>query len=167
MNIRIAEAKDLIKIEEIYNQAIIAGFQTGDTQPIGMDKRSAWFKEHESSDYPIFVCEYELEIIGFTSISPYRKGRMALQKTVEISIYLDKDHQRKGIGHRMIQHAEQKAIQLGYKTIIAIVLEINEASTKMFSKLNYEKWGYLPNVAEFNGINVSHIYFGKQIQCHV
>lgn len=161
MNIRIAKIEDLNKIDEIYNQAIKAGFQTGDIEPLGLERRIEWFKDHEAKCYPIFVCEVDNEIICYTSISPYRVGRLAFKKTAEISIYIDCKFQRNGIGSIMIQNAEQQAIKLGYETFIAIVLDANNSSIKLFAKNNYEQWGYLPNVAEFDGKKVSHIYFGK------
>jgi len=55
------------------------------------------------------------------------------------------------------------AKKLGYKTIFAIVLDKNIGSTKLLEKNNFEKWGFLPEVAEIDGKNLGHVYYGKNL----
>jgi L-amino acid N-acyltransferase YncA len=52
---------------------------------------------------------------------------------------------------------------LGYKTIFAIVLNKNIGSTKLFEKNNFEKWGFLPDVAMIDRNTLSHVYYGKKL----
>jgi len=164
MEIRIANIQDLMEIDEIYNQAISSGFQTGDLVPWTYHKRLEWFNEHCPKTHPIFVAIEAERVIGFVSASPYRKGRGALSKTIEVSVFVHNQKLNRGIGSSLIAHMGHTASRIGYKTIIAIVLDTNLNSIYMFEKMGYSKWGVLPCVAEFGDVEVGHIYFGKKIE---
>ena len=88
MNIRIAQAADLSRIVEIYNQAIPSMRSTADLSPLKAEDRMAWFAEHSPAKYPIFVAEIDGEVVGWCSLSAYRPGRMALRFTAEVSCYI-------------------------------------------------------------------------------
>ncbi len=55
-------------------------------------------------------------------------------------IYVDPFMKRQGVGSKMVQFCEEKAIERGFKEICLWVLEQN-MSARMF----YEKLGYLPD----------------------
>ena len=161
--IRHAELQDLPAITEIYNQAIEAGFQTAFTEKFKPEERIAWFEEHTKDSYPLFVSIEDGLVAGWLSISPYRKGRAALRQTVEISYFLDKSFRGRGIGTQLINHGLEVCKELGYKTVIAIIIDRNVASINLVEKLGFARWGYLPAVATFKGEECGHLYYG----CHV
>lgn len=159
MNIRTATQADLPSIDTIYNQAIEEKL-TADTTPLTPSERSTWFKDHDINKYPIFVYEIDNEIIGWLSFSKYRNGRAAVNKTVEISYYIDKKHRNKGIGAQLILYAKTIAKQYGFQNLIAIILERNNSSIKLIEKYGFKNWGYLPKVADFDGEVCGHFYYG-------
>ncbi|TNE72845.1 N-acetyltransferase family protein [bacterium] len=163
MLIRFAHQSDLHQIDAIYNQAILAGELTADLKPWSPEKRLLWFGEHPSETHPIFVALEDDSIAGFLSVSPYRKGREALSKTVEISYYVDSTHRSKGIASKLLEEAETFCKAKAYKNIFAIILESNSPSIQLLKKFGYQQWGHLPNVAEFKGKEVGQVYFGKRI----
>ncbi len=163
MIIRIAQTADLPAIVDIYNQAIPSGRSTGDTQPLGVEDRMAWFEEHHPDKYPIFVAEVDGQIVGWCSLSAYRAGRAAFRFTREISYYIDLAHHRRGTGTALIEHALAACSALQIKTLLAIVLEVNEASLSLLKKMGFEQWGYLPRIADFAGFEVGHLYYGRQV----
>ena len=164
MNIRIAEEKDLKSIVQVYNQAVAAGYQTADTDPVTTEDRKEWYLNHVPDKYPIFVAEYEKKIVGWLSLSAYRLGRQALRYTSEVSYYIDLDFQRKGIGSRLLLEAINLCPTLKIKTLFAILIENNLGSIKLLENHGFEKWGYMPKVADFGGIEVGHLYYGLRIK---
>lgn len=166
MNIKIKKAKfeDLENINSIYNQAVKQKFQTADTELINIKNRKKWFKEHENDKYPVFVATVNEKVIGWISFSPYRKNREAVRFTAEISYYIHNDFQKQGIGTKLIQFAIEKAPELSLKNIFAIVLEKNFGSITLLKKLNFEEWAFLPNIADFDGIECGHFFFGLRVQ---
>jgi len=163
LNIRLAQPDDLPTIVNIYNQSIPSQQSTADTELVQVEDRKAWFEEHLPDKYPIFVAEIDDQVAGWCSLSAYRPGRMALRFTAEISYYIASEHQRKGIGKALIQHAITACPALQLKSLIAIILERNTASQNILKKMGFEKWGHLPQVADFDGEETGHVYYGMRM----
>jgi len=151
ISIRFAETDDLPAIVAIYNQAIRAGNATADLSLLSVDDRSDWLESHPKDEHPVYLVLIDGIIVGWGSISPYRKGRAALQKTAEISYYIDYNHHRKGLGKLLIEHMIQDCSRLGIKNIFAVLLEVNLASEQLLIQTGFEKWGFLPKIADLNG----------------
>jgi L-amino acid N-acyltransferase YncA len=163
MNIRPAQIRDLPAIVDIYNQSIPSKRSTGDMKPVQVEDRKTWFLEHDPEHFPIFVAEVEGKAAGWCSLSPYRPGRSAFRFTAEISYYIDGTFQRQGMGTMLVTHALAECPRLGIKNVFAIVLERNEASVKLLEKMGFQKWGYLPRVADFDGEECGHLYYGIRV----
>lgn len=164
MLIRIAETRDLPAIVEIYNEAIPSRRSTADTQSVRLEDRLAWFEEHKPHEYPIFVADVDGQVAGWCSLSAYRPGRAALRATAEISYYVSTAYHRRGIGTALIEHALAACPALGIEHLFAIVLEGNEASLKLLRKAGFGQWGYLPRVANFDGQEIGHLYYGRHVE---
>ena len=161
--IRLAQIDDLPTIVDIYNEAIPSKQSTGDTQPVRVEDRKAWFAEHLPDRHPIFVAEVNGQVAGWCSLSPYRPGRAALRFTAEISYYIAQASHRWGIGAALVKHAIEACPALQIRHLFAIVLEGNVASLELLEKMGFEIWGYLPRVAYFDGKEVGHVYYGRHV----
>lgn len=96
-------------------------------------------------------------------MSAYRSGRAALRFTAEISYYIAFAFHRQGIGAALVEHALAACPALQIRHVFAIVLEGNQASTRLLEKMGFEQWGYLPSVADFDGKEVGHLYYGRHL----
>jgi phosphinothricin acetyltransferase len=161
--IRIASATDLPAIVEIYNEAVEQRFATADLRPVTVDERRAWFDDHEPSLYPIHVFERDQAVIGWCSFSSYRSGRDAVRGTAEISYYVGRGSQGRGVGSALVQHAVREAPRLAKRVLFGILLERNHASIRLLEKCGFELWGRLPDVALVDGELVSHLYYGRKV----
>ena len=162
--IRYAGIQDLEAIISIYNYAVLSTFETADTKEVNWKNRIGWFKSHKPGTYPIFVYEINGVVAGWISLSPYRKGRKALKFTIEISYYVHPEFKKTGIGSNLVEHAIAKSRELNYKTLIAIILDKNEKSINLLLKYGFLKWGHLPDVAQFDNTECSHVYYGLRIE---
>lgn len=161
--IRLAQNSDLEGIVTIYNHAIEARFQTGFTEAINTEDRQKWFDEHSPLTHPLYVYEVNGMVAGWLSISPYRSGRAALRFTAEVSYFIHTDHRQQGIGNALLQHAIASCGELNIKTLLAIIIDRNEASIQLVKKYGFEQWAYLPGVAVFDGVECSHVYYGLRV----
>ncbi len=161
--IRIATPADIDAVVAIYNQAIAGSFQTAFMQPLSVDARESWFNEHMNPAYPIFVYVIDEQVVGWLSIGPYRSGREALRFIVEISYYLDTEYQGRGIGSALLAHSILACKELGYKDLIAIILEKNTISIRLMKKFGFTQWAHLPAIADFNGIECGQVYYGLRL----
>ena len=161
--IRKIEIADLDAVNEIYNQAIRSKYQTAETEETSLEYRRCWYEVHLSGNCPVFVLEEDGEVEGWISLREYRKGRRALRYTSEVSFYIRKDKQGQGIGTQLLKFAIDRAREISIKTLIAILLEPNTPSIRLLEKFNFQKWGDMPNVAVFDGIECNHQYYGLRI----
>jgi phosphinothricin acetyltransferase len=160
---RFAQPDDLPTIVDIYNQSISSQQATGDTQPVSVEDRVTWFREHRPDVHPIFVADVDGGAAGWCSLSPYRPGRAALRFTAEISYYIASAYHRRGIGTALVEHTLAACPGLQIRHLFAIVLEGNWGSIRLLQKMGFEQWGYLPRVADFDGREVGHLYYGRHV----
>ena len=163
IKIKPAVESDWQSIIDIYNQAVLEGGKTADTETQSVEERVSWLEQHLTPKFPILVAELNSKVIGWCSISPHRPGRKALEITAEISYYIDKGFRNKGIGKLLINSAIETSKKNGIKNLFAILLDINEISVKVLKGFGFEKWGHLPNVAEINGQICGQYIYGKHI----
>jgi len=163
LNIRLAQAIDLAAIVEIYNQAVALKKATADLTPVSVESRRDWFAAHTEAQHPVFVAEKDGVLVGWCSLSPYRPGRMALRYTVEISYYIHQDFRGIGIGSQLVAHAIKESRTREIKTLVAILLDVNVGSIRLLEKLGFERWGHLPAVADFDGQECGHLYYGLRV----
>jgi L-amino acid N-acyltransferase YncA len=163
MVIRTASLDDLSAIVAIYNEAVDQRFATADLEPVTVDGRLAWFRDHDPTTLPIHVAEREGCIVGWCSLSAYRPGRGALRGTAEISYYVRTDSRGRGVGTTLVHHAIEQAPRLGKRVLFGILLETNTASINLMKKCGFERWGFLPEVAEVEGRLIGQVYYGRRV----
>jgi phosphinothricin acetyltransferase len=159
---RVAELSDLEAIVDIYNQAV-AGQATAYLEPLTVENRREWFARHPPGTNPILVAELDAKVVGWASLSEYRPGRRAVRHTAEISYFVHFDHHRQGVGSELLRAAIELCPAIEIKTLLAILLEDNAASIGLLRRFEFEHWGTLPGVADFDGREVGHLYFGRRV----
>jgi L-amino acid N-acyltransferase YncA len=157
-----AEAGDLPRIVEIYNQAILDGFSTADMETYQPEDKLQWFNSHDVH-HPLYVLRSEGQVMGWISLSAYRPGRKALQSVREVSGYLDSQYRGRGLGTKLMQFVIDLAPSLGVDCLLGILLSRNNKSIALVEKTGFEKWGTLPGIADFNGERCDHLYYGKKL----
>lgn len=163
LNYRNANPSDLKIIVEIYNSTIASGTVTADTEPVSVDSKCKWFKEHNPTNRPLWMIQNEKkQILGWVSFQSFY-GRPAYNATAEISIYLDEKQRGKGIGKQVLQHCLKEAPGLGIKTLLGFIFANNQRSLGLFLNFGFEVWGLLPNIALVHGEERGFKIPGKRI----
>ncbi len=162
-NFRDATLNDLQQIVRIYNEAIEEGGFTADLEPFTIQEKEAWFNEVSLLPYFIQVVEIEKEVVGYFYIAPWRKGRKALSKTAEISLYLKKSFRTKGLGKQMLTKAVYLAKRNGLEHLMAILLDINQRSEQLLLSQDFIKAGHLSNIANINSDRCGQLIYIKKL----
>ena len=160
--IRDAINADLPSIVAIYNAAIPCQVVTADLVPVTIKSRLAWFQAHSADHYPLWVIETNGTIAGWLGFQPFY-GRPAYQTTAELSLYIHPDCQRQGIGRKLLEQAIETAPALKLATLIGFIFADNHPSLRLFQRLDFEQWGYLPRVAQFDKGSQDLAILGRQI----
>lgn len=147
MTIRLATKADIPAMMDIYNQAIVRQGITADLIPKTLENREAWFAEHENDEqHPLFAYVNEAGMVvgyGYLGIFIDREG---YDQVAELSYYFDNAAQGQGYGTKMVDWLINKALDLHYRKLIAIVAAGNVPSGKILSKFDFTKKGLLPEI---------------------
>jgi len=161
--IRLANEGDLWAMTQIYNQAILRGTCNAFTETFEMEERMDWFVAHQNEHYPLYVYEKEDQVVGLFYFTAYRPGRLAMKGTAEISYYVHEDYQGQGIGSIMMEYALDLAPDLGFDTLVAILLSVNEGSLALLKKYSFAEWGRIHDAVQLSFGRCDHLYYGKKI----
>lgn len=157
-----AELNDLAYIIKVYNQTIPSRMVTADTTPVTIANRLEWFYAHNQTNRPLWLIAYQDQPCGWVSLSSFY-GRPAYDNTVEISLYIEQEFRARKIGQYTVAELEKYAKKQGIETILGYIFAHNQPSLALFTKMNYQKWGFLPAVAELDHIKRDLIIMGKPI----
>ena len=161
LNFQTANKSDLPLIVKVYNQSIPSRKSTADLKLVSVKSKVNWFKSHNSR-YPIWMISNRLQKIGWVSLSPFY-GRPAYHATTEISIYVEKHCQHRGVGGQTLKFIGREAAKLNFHTILAFVFSENAASQAMFKSAGYQQYGHLPSIADMKNQILSLDVLGKKI----
>jgi len=149
--IRDAVEADLPAIIEIYNATVPTRMVTAELEPTTIEARLPWFREHSPHEYPFWVVESEGCVIGWLDFKKFLP-RCAYRGTAEISVYVDAQFRRRGVGQRLLEKAIARAPSLGITALVGLIFGHNEASLKLFQRFGFERWGFFPGVAQLDGV---------------
>src|SRR5436309_713510 len=151
MIIRDAGDADLPAIIDIYNAAIATRLATAQLEPVTLEERRNWLKEHSPDRHPFWVLEIDGRIAGWLTLKPFLP-RCAYRGTAEVSVYVDENFRRRGVARRLLGEAMARARSLQINAMVGLIFTHNEPSLKLFEQLGFEKWGLLPRVARLDDV---------------
>ncbi|MBK7388757.1 MAG: N-acetyltransferase [Bacteroidia bacterium] len=141
LSIRPATANDILRITDIYNDAILNTTATFDTETKTVEERMQWFLNHDEK-HPVIVAEINSQVIGFASLSKW-SDRCAYDGTAEVSVYIDRNHRGKGVGKRMVEVIALEGERAGLTNLISRITEGNLSSIHIHEQLGFEHIGVM------------------------
>lgn len=163
IEIRVATPLDLGAVNDIYSYWIKSECSTADRIPYSRQEREDWFASHPPDTFPVFIAESGGAVAGYFSFAPYRKRREALKYVAEISYFVAPEWLGKGVGTMMMSHGISVAPGLGFRTLMAILLEHNAASIALLRKFGFEEWGRMPGIVVFDNRHYDHLFYGLKL----
>jgi phosphinothricin acetyltransferase len=136
MQIRRADEADLEGINEIYNHYVLTSHATFDVEPMSLDARRQWFREHDDHKYGVFVAEASGRIAGFASSRSYRP-RPAYDTTVETSVYVALEFVGRGAGSALYHALFSSLAREDLHRAVAGIAQPNEPSVALHSRFGF------------------------------
>jgi phosphinothricin acetyltransferase len=162
MIIRDASEADLPAIIEIYNAAIRGRVSTAQLDEVSVEQRLPWFHEHSPESHPLWVAELDGAIAGWFSFHSYIK-RAAYGGTAEVSVYVNEKSRRRGVGKALLEKAIADSPRLKLTGLIGNIFAHNTSSLRLFQRMGFERWGFLPRVARVDGIERDLVVMGRHV----
>jgi phosphinothricin acetyltransferase len=160
--LRDATRADLAAIVDIYNSSIPGRMATADTSAVSFESREAWFDEHAPGGRPLWVATEDGAVAGWLSFQSFY-GRPAYRATAEISVYVSPRCQRRGIGRALLSRALERSPALELRTLLGFIFGHNEPSLRLFESFGFERWAFLPRVAELDGVERDLVIVGRRV----
>ncbi|WP_433830495.1 N-acetyltransferase family protein [Flavobacterium anhuiense] len=145
IKIRVAEIKDIHRITEIYNEALVASSFVQDNNVHTLEKRIEWFSQKRAEGLPVYVAENNQgRVVGFANLNIFLTAEY--DTTVHISIYVAEGNRGLGIGKIMIKKLIEWSKENQKHTILAGIDSENMPSIRL-----HESFGFV-EVASFNEV---------------
>jgi phosphinothricin acetyltransferase len=162
LSVREARIADLEAIDRIYDHYVRTSTCTAQLEPAGMPARTAWFAEHDAR-HPIVVAEQDPGVVlGWGSLSVYNR-RAGYADTVEDSVYVAHDAQRRGVGTAILEHLVRRAQRLGHHTVIAGIAGDQGPSIALHAKHGFVEVGRLRDVMSKFGRWLDVVYMQRPL----
>lgn len=144
--IREASPADLPAILEIHNDAILTTTAIWDESPVDLADRVAWYERLVGDGKPVLVAEIDGQVAGYASYGPFRP-RSSYRHTVENSVYVHRDHRRRGVARQLMVALLGRAYDdPGAHVVLALIESGNTVSIELHEDLGFELAARLPEV---------------------
>jgi L-amino acid N-acyltransferase YncA len=120
ITIRPVQPDDIQGITAIYAHAVTHGTASFETEPPSESEMDHRRRTLENGGFPYVVADIAGRIAGYAYAGPYRT-RIAYRYTVEDSVYIHPDAQRKGIGRMLLTELLTRAEARGFRQMIAVI----------------------------------------------
>jgi len=128
LSIRPAGLDDIAAITRIYAEAVRHGTASFELDPPDQDEMARRFAELRGGGFPYLVAENAGSVAGYAYAGPYR-ARPAYRFTVEDSIYIAADSQRRGIGRALLDRLILEVEGRGFRQMIAVIGDSNQPAS--------------------------------------
>ncbi|MBN8981124.1 MAG: N-acetyltransferase [Rhizobiales bacterium] len=146
LKIRPTAPEDLPAITAIYDHAARTGTATFEIEPPDLSEMTRRYRALIENNSPYFVAVSDGQIAGYAYAGSYRP-RPAYRFTVEDSVYLAPEYQRRGIGAALLGELIVQSEKRGYRQMIAVIGDsANAGSIAIHTKAGFEMIGTHPNV---------------------
>ncbi|MGI9489451.1 MAG: GNAT family N-acetyltransferase [Geminicoccaceae bacterium] len=146
MLIRPAERSDLPAIQAIYAIEVLEGTASFETTPPGLEEIERRYREVVDAGLPYVVADVDNIVAGFAYAHLYH-SRPGYCLTVETTIYLGRNHQRRGLGSLLLDAVVKGCIAAGKRQMVAVIGGgANQGSIRVHEKAGFHLVGTLRHV---------------------
>jgi L-amino acid N-acyltransferase YncA len=150
--IRPVRASDIPAITRIYAAAVTYGTASFELEAPDEAEMARRMETLRAGEFPYLVAERDGTIAGYAYAGPYR-ARPAYRLTVENSVYVAPDMQRRGIGGALLMALIEASQARGYRQMIAVIGDSTKqaASIGLHIACGFHHVGILDNVGYKHG----------------
>jgi phosphinothricin acetyltransferase len=146
VSVRSATPADVPAITRIYAHAVKHGTASFELDPPDEAEMARRQRTLLDGGYPYIIAEIDGVLAGYAYAGPYRP-RPAYRFSVEDSIYVDPDAQRRGVGRVLLEHLIEKCERRGFRQMIAVIGDSAQApSIELHRALGFRMIGAVQNV---------------------
>ena len=126
------------QILEILNDAILNTTALYDYQIWSKETMQQWFEIKKKGNFPVIgiIDETTSVLLGFGTYGHFRY-RQAYKYSVEISLYVHKNHREKGLGKILMNEIIRNASEQNYHCLVGVIDSANEVSIGLHRQFGF------------------------------
>lgn len=144
-SIRLFKSDDWIAVRDIYEQGILTGNATFETQVPDYD---SWIKKFHT--HLLWVAVQNKQVIGWAGLQPV-SVRKVYEGVVEVTIYIRNGSGGKGFGTALMRHLIAESEKAGIWTLYASIFPENTTSIQLHVSNGFREIGYREKIARLDG----------------
>lgn len=144
MPIRNAALSDALDILRIYAPFVTDTYVSFETEVPSIEEFTMRM-ESTMKSYPYLVYEIDHKILGYAYASKHRE-RDAYKYSADMTVYVDPDYHRQGIGRALYTELARMLGELGIYTAFAGITQPNEKSVGLHKAVGFTEVGVYHNV---------------------
>jgi len=167
MSLVVLDADDahLPGITAIYNHAVRETFSIWSEKETTVDFRRHWMDARRAAGFPVLVAVDPVapqDVVGYGSFGVFRDFP-GYARTVEHSVYVATNAQRRGIGRTILAELIARARDKGMEAMVGGIDSSNSASISLHSGAGFEVQGTLRGVGRKFGKRLDLVFMVKQL----
>ncbi|MBL0922677.1 MAG: N-acetyltransferase family protein [Phycisphaerales bacterium] len=147
VTVRDARVSDLPAIFAIYNEQVLHGTATFDTEVKELPRDEAWLTARDLSRHPVIVAELDGRVAAWGSLSQW-SARCAYARAAEESVYVHEDFRGRGLGRVVLEALIERGRRAGLGVLLARIAEGNPASIALHERVGFRRIGTMRRVGE-------------------
>lgn len=140
-----AEEAHLPGILAIYNPAVTHTTAIWNDVTVDLANRRDWWRGRTAAGFPVLVAAEGDAVLGYASYGPFRPFD-GYRQTVEHSVYVAEDAQRRGVATALLQALEARARAAGMHVMVGGIAADNAASIRLHERLGFVETARMPEV---------------------
>lgn len=120
LSVRAATPADIPAIAAIYRPSVLHGTASFEIDPPDDAEMLRRYRTLVDAGFPYLVAVEDGKVLGYAYAGPYRT-RPAYRFTVENSVYIAPDAQRKGVGRALLDALIDVCTAQGFRLMIAVI----------------------------------------------
>lgn len=140
--IRPMKKDDWGEVLEIYFQGIQSNMATFE---LSCPSYEDWDKKHLPACR--LVAEADYEVVGWAALLPF-SARECYRGVAELSVYVDSDHKRQGVGEALLEALIAESEKEGFWSLQSVIFQENVPSIKLHEKCGFRTLGYRERLAK-------------------
>lgn len=146
VTIRNATLDDIPPIHAIYSNSVLQETASWELTPPDAEEMGRRMQGVLDAGYPYFVATLDDQVIGYSYANHYRP-RPGYRFTVENSIYVHPEYQRRGIARQLMTTVIDACTARGFRQMVAVIGDSeNHASIALHRSLGFVQVGLLPTI---------------------
>ena len=147
--IRLADERDAVAVQAIYAPYVRETAISFETEPPPVEEIAGRMRA-VLAHAPWLVCEREGRVVAYAYAGRFH-ARAAYQWSVEVTVYADRMHHRRGVGRALYTALLDVLRVQGFCTAVGIVALPNPPSVGLHEALGFERVGVIPAVGFKHG----------------